>query len=119
MLSHKILHTVELSKQSMFQEETLAEVCFRECSMPLFFRRTPRKIMMCKMSWDNTVQEHHTVLLTSLVPSTNKWKQNYMTSKGKPPELPRALWLLKVIEFMVEWGVTSQSGTGIAQRLTS
>jgi hypothetical protein len=47
---------------------------------------------------DDFIRDH-------LVPSINKWKQNCMTSKGKPPELPRAMWLLKVVEFMVDWGV--------------
>lgn len=44
-----------------------------------------------------------------LMMSINNWKQNYKTPKGKSPELPRALWLLKVIEFIADWQVTFPS----------
>jgi hypothetical protein len=54
VLSHKILHTVELIKQSMFSGRDSGRSLLKRVFDLSLSRRTPCKIMMCEMSWDNT-----------------------------------------------------------------
>jgi hypothetical protein len=44
-----------------------------------------------------------------IMPSIKNWKLHHETAKGNPPQLPRALWLLKMIEFCMEWGLNFKS----------
>jgi hypothetical protein len=48
----------------------------------------------------------HDFIGNLIVTSINNWKQSHRTAKGNPPQLPRALWLLKMIEFLMEWKVS-------------
>ncbi len=41
----------------------------------------------------------------SIVSSIKDWKQRHRTSKGNLPQLRRAYWLLKMVEFLSEWQV--------------
>jgi hypothetical protein len=43
-----------------------------------------------------------------LVTSIEKWKKKNLTRKGTQPELPRAIWLLKMVEFLSEWSILSK-----------